>query len=173
VGTILVLGIGNSLLTDDGVGVHAALQLHRTIGDVEGVQIVDAGTTSFFMLPWLEQAEAVIAFDAAVDGGAPGDLVVKEGPAFDAFVRRPGRSVHEIGLADLLDMARLSGHLPERRVLIGVEPASTDWGLEPSPAVAAAVPRCVALAVGYLERWRAAPAPVSPPMGHGEAVHAA
>ena len=159
-GLTLVLGIGNSLLTDDGVGIHAALRLREALGDADDVQVLDAGTLSFFLLPWLERADALIAFDAAVDGGVPGDLVLKEGADFDAFVRRPGRSVHEIGLADLLDMARLADKLPARRVLIGVEPASTDWGLECTPAVAATVPRCVDLARRYVEDWRAAPVPI-------------
>jgi hydrogenase maturation protease len=153
--TTLVLGIGNSLLTDDGAGVHAALRLAERLGDDPDVVVLDAGTLSFSLLHWLEDADALIAFDAARFGGSPGDVVVHEGEAFDRFVQRNGRSVHEVGLADLLDMARLAGKLPARRVLIGVEPAAMDWGLEPTPAVAAAIPECVELARRYVEGWRA------------------
>ena len=62
--------------------------------------------------------------------------------------------MHEVGLADLLDVARLSGHLPEKRVLIGLEPANIDWGQRLSPPVAAAIPVCVDVALEFIERWQ-------------------
>ncbi len=150
----LVLGIGNSLLTDDGAGVHAALRLAEGLGDDPDVVVLDAGTLSFSLLPYVQECSALIAFDAARSGRAPGEVVVHEGPQFDRFVQRNGRSVHEVGLADLLDMARLDGRLPERRVLIGIEPASTDWGLECTPPVAASLPLAVERAREFVERWR-------------------
>ena len=153
---VLVLGVGNSLLTDDGAGVHAVVQLRERAGERPGVTILDAGTLSFSLLPVLEQADALIAFDAARGVGQPGDFRVCEGDAFDEFVRRKGRSVHEVGLSDLLDMARLSGQLPERRVLIGVEPQTIDWGLALTPTVAASLPHCVEVALGFIDRWQPA-----------------
>jgi hydrogenase maturation protease len=152
----LVLGIGNSLMTDDGAGVHAALRLAAEVGDDPSLTVLDAGTLSFSLLHYLEAADALIAFDATRSGLAPGGLSVHEGDAFDRFVQRNGRSVHEVGLADLLDMARLSDRLPGRRVLIGIEPGLIDWGLEPTPAVARMLPDCVDVALRYVERWRAA-----------------
>lgn len=154
---VLVLGVGNSLLTDDGAGVHAAAQLSERAGEMPTVTILDGGTIGFSLLPALADAEALIAFDAARAGGNPGDVFVREGEAFDHFVRRASRSVHEVGLSDLLDMARLCGQLPERRVLIGIEPATIDWGLMPSAAVAVALPRCIDLALRLIERWNARP----------------
>ncbi len=151
----LVLGIGNSLMTDDGAGVHAALRLSTIVGDDPAVTVLDAGTLSFSLLHYLEAADALIAFDATRSGLVPGGISVHEGASFDRFVQRNGRSVHEVGLADLLDMARLSGRLPDRRVLIGIEPASIEWGLEPTPSVARALPACVELALRYVERWHA------------------
>lgn len=151
---VLVLGIGNSLLTDDGVGVHAAMQLAAALDGADDVTVLDAGTLSFSLFPYVERADALIALDAAKDGGVPGDLIVRFGAEFDAFVRRAGRSVHEVGLADLLDMARLGDRLPARRMLIGIEPESTGWGLECTPRVAAAIPAAVTAALEILERWR-------------------
>lgn len=153
----LVLGIGNSLMTDDGAGVHAALKLSEALGDDPDVTVLDAGTLSFSLLHYVERADALIAFDAARSGLAPGETSVHEGEAFDRFVQRNGRSVHEVGLSDLLDMARLAERLPARRVLIGIEPVEIDWGLEPTPAVARSLPRCVELARQYVEKWRTAP----------------
>lgn len=173
--TILVLGTGNSLLTDDGAGVHAALLLRDAVGDEDGLVILDAGTLSFSLFPYIETADALVAFDAAHFGGQPGDVIVQEDEAFDRFVLRSGRSVHEIGLADLLDMARLAGRLPAHRVLIGIEPAGLGWGLDLSPAVAAAMPRCVEIARRYIDDWRAtlAAAPANAPApAYGEPAHA-
>ena len=136
----LVLGVGNFLLADDGAGVHAALKLKDRAGSRPDLTILDAGTLSFTLLPALEEADALIAIDAARCGGSPGDLRICEGEEFDRFVRRSGRSVHEIGLADLVDMARLSGRLPERRALIGVEPEVVDWGFELSAPVSTMKP---------------------------------
>ena len=151
---MLVLGVGNSLLTDDGAGVHAVVQLRERAGTRPGLTILDAGTLSFSLLPDLERADALIAFDAARSGGQPGEFRVCEGDDFDEFVRRKGRSVHEIGLSDLLDIARLSGQLPQRRVLIGLEPKTIDWGLALTPPVAATLPRCVEVALGFIDRWQ-------------------
>jgi len=153
VASVLVLGIGNPLLADDGAGVHAALQLVERAAGRDDVTILDAGTLSFSLLPALGDADGLIAIDATRAGGRPGDLRVCEGEEFDRFVRREGRSANEIGLAELLDLARRAGQLPENRVLIGVEPETVDWGLELSPPVAAALSRCVDLALGFIERW--------------------
>jgi hydrogenase maturation protease len=168
--TTLVLGIGNSLLTDDGAGVHAALRLAELLGDDPDVRVLDAGTLSFTLLHEVQEADALIALDAARSGLAPGGISIHEGAEFDRFVRRSSRSVHEVGLADLLDMARLADSLPGRRVLIGIEPLEVEWGLEPSPPVAAALPGCVELARQYVERWR--PATTIHRTQDGDATHA-
>jgi len=154
VARVLVLGVGNSLLTDDGVGVHAVARLRQEPAVPPGVTILDAGTLSFSLLPALEHTDALIAIDAARDGRQPGEVRVCEGEEADRFLQRDGRSVHEVGLSDLLDMARLSGQLPGRRVLIGVEPQVVDWGLELSAPVAAALPHCVAVALDFIARWQ-------------------
>ena len=155
--SVLVLGIGNALHADDGAGVHAALRLmDRTTGRRD-VVILDAGTLSFSLLPALHHADGLIAIDTTRTGARPGELRVCEGAAFDEFVCRSGRSSSEVGLADLLERARRAGHLPHNRVLIGVEPATVDWGLELSDAVSAALPRCVELALGFIERWHPTP----------------
>lgn len=171
---VLVLGIGNSLLTDDGVGVHAAMQLDAALQGAEDVTVLDAGTLSFSLFHYIERADALIAFDAATDGGSPGNLLIREGADFDRFVRRAGRSVHEVGLADLLDMARLGERLPANRVLIGIEPEITGWwGLECTPAVANAIPAAVHAALDYIHRWRAAARVAVPSAGREETLDAA
>jgi hydrogenase maturation protease len=150
---VLVLGIGNSLLADDGAGVRAALELADRACGRGDVTILDAGTLSFPLLGALSDADALIAIDAARDGGRPGELRVCEGEEFDRFVHRSGRSSNEARLAGLLERARRSGQLPHKRVLIGVEPEVVDWGFELSAPVAAALSQCVEVALAFIERW--------------------
>jgi hydrogenase maturation protease len=90
-------------------------------------------------------------------GQAPGTVRVLEGEAMDAQLSRHANNVHEVSLADLFDIARLTDSLPPRRALIGVEPERVDWGSELTPAVAAAVPRAVAEIGALLERWQRTP----------------
>jgi hydrogenase maturation protease len=139
---------------DDGAGVHAAAQVKAAVGAADpSLQVLDAGTLGFALLPQVQDCTALIVVDAAREGLAPGTVSVREGAYMDAFVCRRGRSVHEVGLADLLDMARLSGRLPSHRALIGIEPASVDWGVDCTPAVASALPLAVARVLELLARW--------------------
>lgn len=153
--SILVLGVGNSLLTDDGVGLHvlAALQAH---GLPEGMALCDGGTIGLSLLGEVAQAGALIAVDACNMCAEPGTLRISEGAQMDAALRGTRQTAHEVALADLLDAARLTGALPERRALVAIQPARTGWGLTPCPPVAAAVPRAVAAILALYEDWTVA-----------------
>ncbi|MGO4872882.1 MAG: hydrogenase maturation protease [Roseiarcus sp.] len=153
---ILVLGLGNSLLGDDGVGVHVVEALRRAgVEQRPGLPVSarDGGTLGLALLPEIEAASALVVVDAARFGGAAGEVRVFEGEAIDAEVGRARSSVHEVALADLVCAARLTGHLPQRRALVGVAPQTTDWGLAPSAAVAAAVPAACAAIEALIARW--------------------
>ena len=121
-GTV-VIGIGNIVLADDGLGVHAVRRL-RERHAVPGVEIIEGGTAGLLLLPHLADARRAILVDA-IDVGAPaGTLVRLEGQACErAF--STGLTAHEVGLADLLAAARISGAWPETLVLHGAQPAST------------------------------------------------
>lgn len=153
-GGVLVLGLGNRLLTDDGVG-PAILDELRTVDALPraNTRLCDGGTVGLALLPLVEDADALIVLDAARFFGAPGAVRVFLGEEMDAQAGRAANSVHEAGLADLLSAARLAGVLPERRALVGVEPAETGWGLSPTPAVAAAKQRACAEVRALVERW--------------------
>lgn len=130
--SILVLGLGNSLLSDDGVGLHLlALLSDRNPGS--GVRLRDGGTIGLALLGDIQDATALIALDACRTGQPPGHVGLFEGPAMDAMLRGTKRSAHEVALADLMDAARLVDALPARRALIGIEPASTALGAGPRP----------------------------------------
>jgi hydrogenase maturation protease len=148
----LVLGIGNTLLSDDGIGLHVLAALRA--GEMpDDMVLCDGGTIGLALLAEIEGAGALIAIDACNMGEPPGSLNVYEGPAMDAILRRPRRSVHEVALADLLDAARLTGTLPQHRALVGIQPGSTAWGLTPTEGVAAAVPLAVEAVTDLCRRW--------------------
>ncbi len=149
----LVLGIGNTLLADDGVGVRIIESL-RNDEAMMHVEIVDGGTLSFSLLSHLEDAWAMLVVDAADLEAPAGTVRVFEAGEMDRFIGRArGRSVHEVGLADVMDMARLHGCLPSQRALVCVQPARIDWGEELSPAVQAATPYACRQVRELLGRW--------------------
>lgn len=153
---MLVIGVGNPLMSDDGVGQRLLEALAVRASRSDGVEFLDAGTLGFMLLPRVEQCDALLALDAADLGAEPGDVRVFEGEALDAFARAPHCSVHELGLRDLLDAARLTGCLPHRRALVGVQPGQLGWGMALSPPVEAALPAATDAALQVLDRWRAA-----------------
>jgi hydrogenase maturation protease len=148
----LVLGVGNPLMSDDGVGLRL-LQRLAASRPLDGVEFVDAGTLSLLLLPRLEDADGLLVLDAADFEADAGTVRALEGPTMDEFLRSSRCSVHEVGLRDLLDAARLTGALPQRRALVGVQPHAVGWGESLSPAVEAAVPTGVNLAQEILEIW--------------------
>ncbi len=149
------MGIGNTLLRDEGVGVRIIEDL-RDDPAAAAALLLDGGTLSFSLLPYFEGVHALVAVDAANLDTPAGTVRIFEGDAMDRFVRRStGRSVHEVGLADLLDMARLQGCLPPHRAVVCVQPQFIDWGDTLSPAVHSALPRALAEIRGLLQRWAA------------------
>ena len=152
--SVLVLGIGNTLLTDEGVGVRIVEHLEADRNTPPDVQCLDGGTLSFTLAGPIEDSERLIVVDAAELGAAPGTVRCFEGEAMDAFLGgNRKRSVHEVSLLDLMAVSHLSGQLPGHRALVGVQPASTDWGADPTPAVAAAIPEAVAQVQQLIQRW--------------------
>jgi hydrogenase maturation protease len=145
--------MGNVLLTDDGAGVHAARRLAELLADRTDVCVLDAGTLSFTLAPIVESADRLIVLDAAELNQPAGSLQLFVGPQFDGFLGRSRLSVHEIGLRDVMDLTRLAGALPQERALIGIEPASLDWGTELTPTVAAALPLMLARTLDLLRLW--------------------
>lgn len=151
----LILGIGNTLLRDEGAGIHAIRMLAQQTAGRDDIELLDGGTLSFTLAGAIEDAEQLIVIDAAQLGGDPGMTRVFEGEQMDAYVGgNRKRSVHEVGLADLLMIACLADHLPQKRALIGIQPHDIDWGEQPSPFVAAAIPQACSQALQLVEAWQ-------------------
>ncbi len=150
---ILILGIGNSLLSDEGIGVYVVNEISR--GPLpEGVHCLDGGTLSFTLADEIGSVTGLIVVDAARMSEEPGSVRVFENEAMDCFLNTGTTSVHEVGLADLLDIARLTGRLPTQRALVGVQPLNLGWGVEPTEAVKAAVPLAITQVNNLVENWR-------------------
>jgi hydrogenase maturation protease len=150
----LVIGFGNTLLGDDGAGIRLVERLRRDC-DPAAADFVDGGTMSFSLLGYVEAAPCMLMIDAANLGESAGAAKLFEGAAMDDYLsgyRR--RTVHEVGLIDLLDTARLLGCMPPRRALLCIQPERIDWCDQLSIPVAAALPHAARLATAMLERWR-------------------
>lgn len=135
-GVVLVLGLGNTLLGDDGVGIHAVRRLRRTATSARGVRFLDGGTFSPSLLEAIEKASVLIVVGAAQLDERAGSIRVFREEAMDRFLLRGrSRSVHEAGLLALLDIARLANRLPRKRVFVGIQPQRIGWGTELSAPV--------------------------------------
>jgi hydrogenase maturation protease len=151
--TTLVLGIGNTLLSDEGIGVHVIQYLEAANPHRTDVTLLDGGTLSFTLADMVATHPRLIVVDAARTGSQPGSVCCFEGEAMDRYLKGNRRSVHEVGLTDLLDIARLSDSYPVSRALVGIEPQSLDWGEKPSPAVAEAIPEAASEILRLIDRW--------------------
>ena len=150
---ILVLGVGNTLMSDDGVGVRLMEHVRALQPPHPAIRYLDAGTLSFILLPEIQACSALLVLDAAQFGEPPGAIRSLTGAEMDDFLRTARCSVHEVGIRDLLDLARLTGTLPAKRAFIGVQPAATGWGEALSPEVASALPAAATRAGHLLSDW--------------------
>jgi hydrogenase maturation protease len=151
---VLVLGLGNTLLTDDGVGVHVARQLARDAGTPPWLRPLDGGTLGFRLLDALCGAYGVLIIDAAQMGETAGTIRLFDCDELTRHVSLAGRgSAHEAGLVDLLALARLAGLTHKHLALLGIQPQTVDWGETLSPAVASAITASCGLAMSIGSQW--------------------
>lgn len=132
----LILGVGNYLLSDDGVSVHAIermLTLHQLPAEI---QVVDGGTCGLDLLQYLEGISRLIIVDAVNNRAEPGTLIRLTGDQVPAYLSLK-ISPHDIGLPDLLATAKLRDLYPQQVVVLGIQPESLAVGVELTPAVAA------------------------------------
>ncbi len=150
-GREIILGIGNLLNRDEGVGIHAirTLQGENLGGDWE---IVDGGTLGLYLLPLVEESSHLLVLDAIDGHQAPGTLIElarEEVPLFSTIKM----SQHQLLFQEVLALAQVRGRLPGHLTLLGVQPADLDVGVDLSPAVAQALPRLTARAAEILREW--------------------
>ena len=135
---VLVLGIGNVLMQDEGLGVRAVERLQERYHLPPEVRAVDGGVMGLELLPYLEDAERVLVLDAVKTGRPPGSVVRLEGQDIPVALALK-TSIHEVGLQEVLAVGRFRGTLPTRITLWGMEPACMEVGIGLSPTVSTAL----------------------------------
>ncbi len=147
----MVIGLGDVVLSDDGLGVHAVRRLRMRAGIADTVEVIEGGTAGS-LLRHLARARRAIIVDAINAGLPPGALVRLEGKDWANAVSIR-MTPHEVALEDLLGAAELTGAWPEELVLLGAQPGSIALGSQPSPAVAARLDALVAAIEAELHAW--------------------
>lgn len=149
----LVLGLGNILLGDEGVGVRVVERLLEQFEFPEGVRVMDGGTLGLDLLPYVEDASRLLVVDAVQARKPPGTLVRMAGDEIPVFLDASKVSPHQEGLQDLLAVAVLKGYLPGEVVFWGVQVESLGVGLDLSEAVAGQVDALAGKVLAELARW--------------------
>jgi hydrogenase maturation protease len=148
----VVLALGNTLLRDDGVGVEILHALEREAAELGGaVEFVDGGTQGLALLGVLSGRRAAVILDAVALGAAPGTVHVLSADEAGRVRSRRSTTAHEGNAGELLATARLLGDLPERTMVVGIEPQEVCTGVGLSDAVARSVPEAVECARRVLE----------------------
>ena len=148
---ISVVGVGNLLMRDDGIGVHVIRYLEEQ-GVPEGIELIDGGTHSYDLLDIFAEADIIIVIDAIQAGGEPGTIY--RAP-LDELDLKPNRdtatSLHDLNFVEAVHMLRLMGHDPQF-IVFGVQPKEMCLNLELSPEVAVKVPRLAELIQEEIQR---------------------
>ncbi|HEX6736150.1 MAG TPA: HyaD/HybD family hydrogenase maturation endopeptidase [Azonexus sp.] len=151
---ILVLGIGNLLWADEGFGVRCVEALHAGWSFPDHVTLMDGGTQGLYLLPYVQEADCLLVFDAVDYGDAPGSLRVVVGDEVPRFMGAKKMSLHQTGFQEVLMAAELTGKLPGELVLLGVQAEELeDYGGSLRPSVRAQMVPALNRALDWLERW--------------------
>jgi len=150
---ITVLGIGNILLQDEGFGVKVVDELQRRYRFPDSVQVLDGGTLGIELMRFITGCEKLLVIDAIAGDGPPGSFYRLAGEAMQAYFTDKV-SLHELGIRDVLTTLDLLDQPVGEVVILGVEPASLDLGLELTPVVAAMMEKTVAAVLAELVDWQ-------------------
>lgn len=147
----VVIGLGNPLMGDDGVGLAALARL-RDDWELDGVELVDGATWGLALLPVIEDAERLVLLDAIAAHGQPGDVIELARDRLPIYLSRK-LSPHQVDMRDALAVAELRGRLPNDIVALGIQPAVIALGTELSDVVAGRLDALVRAVIARLERW--------------------
>lgn len=151
-GVDLVIGVGNPLMGDDGLGIEAVARLRERWHDAPHLVFVDGGTWGMNLLPMIESARRVLIIDAIDRGLTPGARIAlsrEEIPRYVGLTLSP----HQLDLREVLALAELRGRLPTATLALGIQPEKVELSLELSPTVAAGVDALLADVEAQLGRW--------------------
>ena len=148
---LLILGVGNLLLTDEGIGVHAVNFLLKNYAIPNAIEVVDGGTAGMELLTAIAQANQVIILDAIKTGKPAGTIIHLEDKEVPTFFRTK-LSPHQIGLSDILAAVKLTGEQPDKVTILGIEPYSIELSMELSDIVAAQMNKFIELIVQQVNK---------------------
>ncbi len=149
---VLLIGLGNILLGDEGVGVHVLRRLASAYRFEPMVACLDGGTAGLALLPWLTAYQRVLMIDAVDFRAAPGHIEVLRNEAIHATLQTK-LSVHHLGVSDVLSVASLLDGIPEETVLVGMQPATMELNLQLSPIVDARQTAMIDAIQAILAAW--------------------
>jgi hydrogenase maturation protease len=131
---VVILGLGNILLSDEGVGVKIVQELIEKYEFPENVEVVDGAVGAFLLLPFIESAKKLLVIDAVSGGEPPGTIYKFKDEDIPQQIMEK-LSIHEVSFSDILNLAKLRENYPEEIVIIGIEPKSMEMSLELSEEV--------------------------------------
>ena len=150
----LIIGLGNLLLSDEGVGIHLLRRLEQGFTFAPEIELVDGGTTGLDLLELFRRYETILLLDALfAPEGAPGDIQVLRNDAILAALSKK-LSMHHLGISDVLALAQLLDYRPREIVLLGVVPENLELGTELSAPVQGQLPAALSRIQDILGDWR-------------------
>jgi hydrogenase maturation protease len=150
----IVLGLGNTLNTDEGLGVHALKELEKQLGVSEGWEFIDGGVLGLNLLPWVEEASHLLILDAVNARMQPGTVIEMTGDEIPMYTGIK-MSDHQITFQEVLGLAKFRERLPAHLHLIGAQPVDLEIGVGLSPQIAAIIPELVRRAKERMADWDA------------------
>ena len=150
--SIVVLGVGNILLTDEGLGVHVVEDLKTNYTFTPQISLIDGGTMGMELLTYMRGMKKILLIDAVNGGEAPGTIYEFPHRELEQYFT-DHISVHEVGMQDILRIRAIQENPLEDAIVIGVEPESLDVGFEPSAPVQMALPEVKERVLRVLREW--------------------
>jgi len=150
--SVVLLGLGNILLSDEGVGVHVINAIRRGYDFSPGIEVVDGGVMGLDLLPLFQMHGRIVIVDAVDFGKTPGHSGMVPGEEIHA-VLNTRLSAHHLGLSDILCASKLVCERPPEVRLIGIQPASFEVGLNMSPVIQEKIGLLIGLVLGTLRDW--------------------
>jgi len=150
---ITVLGVGNILLQDEGFGVRVVEKLMSYYTFPENVEVLDGGTLGMELMRFLMGTDKLIIIDAIAGNGPPGTVYEMEQDQVKAYFREKV-SMHELGIQDVLAVLEVLEKPIKELVVLGVQPATIDVGLELTPTAAGAVGAVIDKVISRLSAWQ-------------------
>lgn len=150
---ITILGIGNTLFADEGVGIYLLPLLEEALKEVENIEIIEGLTDGMKLLGPIEDAENLIIIDAINAGKVPGTIITLVGDEIPAYFGIK-MSVHQMGFQEVLFAAKMRERYPEQIVMFGMQPTSLQLGVGLTETNQNKLPELAKVVLDQVKRWR-------------------